>query len=129
MDLTFQTEYDEQRSARVIGRAWNVRTRGATILSWGMGIAGLIWLFGHIMDVNPEGDLFWCFFLLFYSFFAGLWRRLVVRWYRKAWRTQMGGAKVVNLHLTDDFYFSFRAVHAHDAASHEALSAKRKTLV
>ena len=46
MDLTFQTEYDEDRSARVIGRAWAVRTRGATILSWGMGIAGLIWLFG-----------------------------------------------------------------------------------
>ena len=45
MDLTFQTEYDENRSARVIGRAWAMRTRGATILSWGMGIAGLIWLF------------------------------------------------------------------------------------
>lgn len=104
MDLTFQTEYNEDRSARVIARAWAVRTRGATILSWGMGIAGLIWLFGHVMDVNPEGDLFWCFFLLFYSFFAGLWRRLIVRWYRRAWRTQMGGAKAVNLHLTDDFY-------------------------
>ena len=45
MDLTFQTEYDEDRSARVIGRALAVRTRGATILSWCMGIAGLIWLF------------------------------------------------------------------------------------
>lgn len=104
MNLTFQTEYDENRSARVIGRAWGMRTRGATILSWCMGIAGLIWLFGHVMDVNPEGDLFWCFFLLFYSLFAGLWRRRVVRWYRKIWRTQMGGAKTVNLHLTDDFY-------------------------
>ena len=104
MDLTFQTEYDEQRSARVIGRALAVRTRHATILSWCMGIAGLIWLFGHVMDVNPEGDLFWCFFLLFYSLFAWFWRWLVVRWYRKAWRTQMGGAKAVNLHLTDDFY-------------------------
>ena len=104
MDLTFQSEYNEDRSARVIGRAWTIRTRGAIILSWCMGIAGLIWLFGHVMDVNPKGDLFWCFFLLFYSFFAGLWRRLVVRWYRKAWRTQMGSAKVVNLHLTDDFY-------------------------
>ena len=104
MDLAFQAEYNEQRSARVIGRALAVRTRGATILSWCMGIAGLIWLFGHVMDVDPEGTLFWCFFLLFYSFFAGLWRRLVVRWYRKAWRTQMGSAKVVNLHLTDDFY-------------------------
>ena len=104
MNLTFQTEYDENRSARVIGRAWGMRTRGATILSWCMGIAGLIWLFGHVMDVNPEGDLFWCFFLLFYSLFAGLWRRRVVRWYRKIWRTQMGGAKTVNVHLTDDFY-------------------------
>ena len=104
MDLTFQAEYNEGRSAHMIGRAWAVRTRGATILSWCMGIAGLIWLFGHVMDVNPERDLFWCFFLLFYSLFAGFWRWLVVRWYRKAWRTQMSGAKVVNLHLTDDFY-------------------------
>ena len=104
MDLTFQTEYDEDRSARVVGRALAMRARGATILSWCMGTAGLIWLFGHVMDVNPEGDLFWCFFLLFYSLFAGLWRRRVVRWYRKTWRTQMGGAKTVNLHLTDDFY-------------------------
>ena len=81
MDLTFQAEYNEDRSARMIGRALAVWTRGATILSWCMGIAGLILLFGHIMDVNPEGILFWCFFLLFYSFFAGLWRRLIVWWY------------------------------------------------
>ena len=54
MDLTFQTEYNEDRSARVIGRAWAVRTNGATILSWCMGIAGLIWLFGHVMAV-PAG--------------------------------------------------------------------------
>ena len=104
MDLTFQAEYNEDRSARMIGRAWAMRTRGATILSWCMGIGGLIWLFGHVMDVDPEGDLFWCFFLLFYSLFAWFWRWLVVRWCRKAWRTQMGGAKVVNLHLTDEFY-------------------------
>ena len=104
MDLTFQTEYDEDRSVRVIGRAWAVRTRGATILSWCMGIAGLIWLFGHVMDVNPKGDLFWCIFLLFYPLFAWFWRWLFVRWCRKALRTQMGGAKAVNLHLTHDFY-------------------------
>ena len=104
MDLTFQAEYNEERSARVIGRAWAVRTRGATILSWCMGIAGLIWLFGHVMDVNPEDDLFWCFFLLFYFPFSWFLRWLIVRWYRKAWRTQMGGAKTVNLHFTDDFY-------------------------
>ena len=49
MDLTFQAEYNEDRSARMIGRALPVWTRGATILSWCMGIAGLIWLFGLVI--------------------------------------------------------------------------------
>ena len=36
MDLAFQTECEEDRSARMIGRALAVWTKGATILSWCM---------------------------------------------------------------------------------------------
>ena len=106
MDQTFQREVDEDRSIRAIGRAWSVLSSGRAVFSWFIGLAGLLWLFAHVIDVNPEGDSFFVFFPLFYFLFRWLLRRKLLRWYRKSWRTQMGGAKTMTCHLTDDFYES-----------------------
>ena len=113
MDRTFQTEVNEDRRIRAIGRAWSVLFRGSTVFSWLIGLVGLLWLFAHVIDVNPEGDSIFIFVLLFYFSFRWLSRRKLLRWYRKAWRTQLGGAKTVTSHLTDDFNeYSFGESHS-----------------